>query len=129
MNNLFRGDNFYKSGDVGLPLGSEADIMTPWEHVRRNSNGESSIFTSFSEKKNIAQRFGNVKKVSMSDLRILEANGQIKIHTPDSVVDTMRNIGNKKLAKDANNVKQIMSKNSEVLIEGRIDGKHLKCPS
>jgi len=126
---LYRGDNSYKGGNVGLPLGSEADIMTPWEHVRRESNGETSIFTSFSEERSIAKVFGNVSKVSLADLKHLEAEGKIKIHTPDSVAEAMKNSGIKKLANDANNIMRIMQNNSEILIEGTIDGKYIKCPS
>ena len=118
---LFRGDNFYKGGDIGIPLGSNADIMTPWEHVRRESKGETSIFTSFSDKKGIAEKFGKVCKDLMKDLKILEAEGKIKIHTPESVAHMMKNSGNKKLITDANNVKQIMLKNGEFLIEGIIE--------
>jgi RHS repeat-associated protein len=123
---LFRGDNSYKGGDVGLPLGSKADILTPWEHVRRRSNGESSIFTSFTEKKGIAEKFGKTSKVSLADLKALEADGKIKIHTPESVAEMMKKSGNKKLIKDANNVKDIMLKNKEFLIEGTIDKTHIK---
>jgi len=125
---LFRGDNTYKGGDVGLPLGSQADVMTPWEHVKMGDNpsGKTSIFTSFSESKQIANDFGKTSKVSMADLKALEAEGKIKIHTPESVAEMMRNSGNKKLMREANNVKQIMSNNKEVLIEGMIDKKHIK---
>lgn len=100
--------------------------MTLWEHVRRPSNGESSIFTLFTDKKGIAEKFGKTSKVSMTDLKALEAEGKIKIHTPESVAEMMKNSGDKKLIKDANNVKQIMSKNGESLIEGTIDKSHIK---
>lgn len=62
----------------------------------------------------------------MTDLKALEAEGKIKIHTPESVAEMMKNSGDKKLIKDANNVKQIMSKNGESLIEGTIDKSHIK---
>ncbi|NML41700.1 hypothetical protein HHL17_31230 [Chitinophaga sp. G-6-1-13] len=123
---LFRGDDFYNGGDVGLPLGSDADITTPWEHVRRPSNGETSIFTSFTDKKAIAEKFGKPRKVSMDELKALEAEGKIKIHTPESVAEMMKNSGDKKLRKDANNVKQIMEKNGEFLIEGTVEKSLLK---
>ncbi|MGO4288520.1 DUF6531 domain-containing protein [Chitinophaga sp. RAB17] len=123
---LFRGDDGYTGGNVGTPLGQEADIETPWEHVRRESRGETSKYTSFTEKQGIAKDFGKVRKVSKADLEAMEAEGTIKIHTPESVAEMMKNSGNKKLARDANNVKQIMEKNKEILIEGEIDGSKIK---
>ncbi len=128
--NIFRGDDFYNGGDIGTPLGGDADITTPWEHVRRESNGETSKFTSFATKRNNAMKFtkkGKVSKVSMDDIRQLEADGVIKVHTPESVRDAMKNSGNKKLRKDANNVFEIMKKNNEVLIEGTIPSNKIKC--
>jgi uncharacterized protein RhaS with RHS repeats len=124
---LFRGDNGYHLGDdVGLPLGSEADIETPWEHVRRESRGETSRFTSYSEKRNKAAKFGKTTKVSMADLKALEAEGKIKIHTPESVAEMMKSSTDKKIKRDANNVKQIMANNAEILIEGTIPGNLIK---
>jgi hypothetical protein len=125
---IYRGDNGYKGGDVGVPLGSKADVMTPWEHVKMGDNpsGKTSVFTSYSESAKIADRFGEVSKVSTTDLRALEAEGKIKIHTPESVANMMKTSGDKKLIRDANNVKQIMNKNQEILVEGKIDKKHIK---
>jgi hypothetical protein len=37
----------------------------------------------------------------------------------------MKNSGNKKLIRDASNIKQIMLANQEVLIEGSIDKKYI----
>jgi RHS repeat-associated protein len=130
---LFRGDDFYRKGsDIGNPLGSSADIETPWEHVRRESKGESSKFTSFSEERSKAANFSKrnkIIKVPLEDLHALEREGKIKIHTPDSVKETMKNSGNRRLAKDANNVAEIMRKNKEVLIEGVIPEKLIHCGS
>ncbi len=127
LDDVFRGDDFYKGGDMGLPLGSEADIMTPWEHVRRESN-QSSIFTSFSDTRASALKFtkgNNVYKVSMDDLRRLETEGVIKIHTPESVAEAMKSHPKRKIRIDANNVKQIMEKNGEILVEGQIPSKYI----
>lgn len=55
----------------------------------------------------------------MERLRDLEAQGQIKIWTPDKVYEALRN-GPKKLRKQAADVRAAMQKNSEILIEGQI---------
>lgn len=134
---VFRGDVGYNGGDIGSPLGnSGADITTPWEHTRMGDNptGKTSAFKSFTTNSKTASFFGagkmsNVSKVSMADLRKLEAEGKIKIHTPQSVADMMKKSGNKKLRIDANNVKQIMEKNGEILVEGVVDKSLIKsCP-
>lgn len=96
--------------------------------MRRESN-QTSIFTSFSFKKNKANDFttkGNISKVSMDDLKKLEADGVIKIHTPDDVASMMKNNQKKKIKKDANNVKEIMTKNDEILIEGEIPSEFIQ---
>lgn len=131
---LFRGDIGYNGGDIGSSLGnSGADITTPWEHVKMGDNpsGKTSAFKSFTTNSKTAKFFGadkmsNISKVSMADLKKLEAEGVIKIHTPESVADMMKKSGNKKLRIDTNNVKQIMAKNNEILVEGVIDKKYIK---
>ena len=131
-NFLYRGDDNYKGGDIGMSLGSPADVKTPWEHVRLGDNpsNKTSIFKSFSEKMTTAKEFtqtaGKVTKVSKESLVKLEAEGKIKIYTPEKVVEMMRNSNDKKIIKDANNVEQIMKKNNEILIEGSIEGKFAK---
>ncbi len=125
----FRGDDTYKGGDLGIPMGGNADIKTPWEHVRRPSSGETSLFTSFSGTRGKVLKFtkkGKVFKVSLEDLKKLELENMIKMHTPDLVRDLMKNSGNKRLKKDANNVFEIMRKNNEMLIEGQIPGSFIK---
>jgi uncharacterized protein RhaS with RHS repeats len=77
---LFRGDDNYARGsNIGSPLGSGANITTPWDHVRRESS-QTSIFTSFSESRAAAGRFtktGNISKISWQDLKKIEADGLI----------------------------------------------------
>jgi len=95
---LFRGDGYYDDCDLGKPLESDADIITPWDHVRRESN-ESSIYTSFATTKNKTSKFtknGNVYKVSMDDMKKLESESIIKIHTADDVANSMKRHSNKK---------------------------------
>jgi RHS repeat-associated protein len=119
---LFRGDNNYSGGPVGRPLGSSADVTTPWDHVRKESN-QTSIFTSFSTTRNSTKKFAsenNIVKVSLSDINDLQQRGIIKVHSPDDVAEMMRNHPDRRVRKDANNVRQIMQKNNEVLIEGEI---------
>lgn len=120
---VFRGDDKYDGGSIGIKLGGDADIKTPWEHVRRPGKGESSLFTSFSGVRENTIKFTKkrkVYKVSFDDLKKLELEGGIKIHTPNSVKKSMIDSGNKKLKIDANNVFEIMKKNNEILIEGII---------
>ncbi|POR19878.1 hypothetical protein BWK58_14200 [Flavobacterium columnare] len=126
---VYRADDFYKSGDIGIKLGGKADIMTPWEHVRRPSKGETSLFTSFSELRGKVLKFtkkGKVYSIDFEDLKRLEFEGLIKIHTPNSVKQMMLNSANKRLLKDANNVFEIMNKNKEILIEGLIPQSTIK---
>lgn len=62
----------------------------------------------------------------MDDLHALEAEGKIKIHTSESVAEMMKSSRNKKLIRNANNVQEIMKKNNEILVEGRIESSHVK---
>ena len=55
----------------------------------------------------------------MERLRELEAQGHIKIWTPDEVYEALQN-GPKKLRKKAADVRAAMQKNGEILIEGQI---------
>lgn len=125
---LFRGDDFYSGGPVGRPLGSDADITTAWEHVRRKSN-ETSIFTSFAEDRKSAAKFtdgNNIYKVDLDRIRQLEADGVIKTYTPDEIFDMMRNSADTKIRRDASNVRDIMRKNKEILVEGQIPEDDVK---
>jgi RHS repeat-associated protein len=128
LSSLFRGDDGYTGGDMGRPLGSDADIKDPWDHVRREST-ESSAFTSFSETNKSASKFtedGNVFKVDRAELEKMQEAGEIKIHTPEDVRDAMKVHPDKKVRKDANNVYEIMKKNDEVLVEGVIPENLIK---
>ncbi len=112
----FRGDDSYKGGDEGLPLGSSADITDPYSHVTRPGKGETSIYTSFSETRKGASKFtkgNNISKVSMEDLKQLEAEGKIKIYDADAVKEML---GGKK----GKNAAKIMKNNGEFLVEGSI---------
>ncbi len=127
METLFRGDDNYKGGAIGEPLGSEADIKTPWEQVRKESH-QTSIFTSFSTSKKATETFSkkNTIKVSVKELKKLENQGKIEVYTVDDIVIMMKNHPKKKIRIDANNVKKIMEKNKEVLIKGQIPASYIK---
>jgi len=131
-NYLYRGDDNYDGGDVGIPLGKSAAIETTWEHVKfgDNPSHKDSKFKSYSENMQIAKGFtkkeGMVTKVSKETLKQLEAEGKIKIYTPEKVVEMMKNSNDKDLMKEANNVKEIMNKNKEILVEGTIEKKNIK---
>ena len=127
MVTLFRGDDNYKGGAVEQTLESEADINTLWEHVRKESN-QTSIFTSFSTSKKVAETFSktNIIKIDYEKLSQLESKEKIEVYTVDEVTRIMKNHPKKKIKIDANNVRRIMKKNKEVLIKGQIPASYIK---
>lgn len=127
-NFIFRGDDHYHGGPVGRPLGVEADaaeIQNFADHVLRKERNLTSRFTSFTEEVKVARKFTSapdnryVSKADMGALRRLEIQGTIRTWDPDQVYATMQ-IGSRKLAKQAGDVRAAMRKNSEILIEGQI---------
>lgn len=64
-----------------------------------------------------------VVKVKVSDLKVLESEGLIKIYQPKDVKALLTKQG---LKRDANNVFETMMKNNEVLIEGEIPDDIIK---
>jgi hypothetical protein len=73
---LFRGDKNYRGGAVGIPLDSEeahaADIRNPADHVLGKRCGETSIYTSFTLRLTVAQRFAGsshwIIKIKIEDI-------------------------------------------------------------
>jgi len=134
---LFRGDDQWREGDaVGFPLDSEAadeaDVQTPWEHVREKQGEMTSRYVSFSEiigdKKGGAAKFtkkDNIAKAVWDALKELEKEGVIRILTPEAVHAMMLE-AKPKIRKLAGDVKAIMIKNHEVLIEGQLPAEYLK---
>jgi RHS repeat-associated protein len=126
-NYLFRGDDYYRGGPMGIPLDSDeadqADVQTVWEHLRKRSS-DTSRFTSFTESYKIAkEKFGNnVYKVEIERLVQLEAQGVIRIYDAYDAIYFMRTSSDPKIQKDrfVKESIQIMIKNQEVLIEGQI---------
>lgn len=131
-NYLFRGDDYYEGGALGLEIGGkeaeEAEIQTPWEHVLEREHSESSIFISFSERIRLPGGGGAVKftkknrifKVAWEALQELESTGIIRIYTPDNVRDIMLAHRKSKVKRRANAVRDVMAKNGEILVEGQI---------
>jgi hypothetical protein len=130
---LFRGDDFYSAGPLGLAIGSreaeEAEIQTPWEHVQGKESGQTSRFVSFSLTFRGAAKFtkrDRVLKGAMDALQPLMDTGIIKIWTPNDVEQAIRSHAKAKIRRLAAGVKQDMIKNDEVLIEGQIPEEILK---
>jgi RHS repeat-associated protein len=119
---IFRADDNYKGGDIGdVGLGGNADIMDPYTHVQKKKTGQTSIYSSFSDSKSkVSPKFGsNVSKVKLDELKKLEAEGKIKIHTPD---DIQKMIGGKK----GKNAARSMRNNGEILVEGIVPADLVK---
>lgn len=132
---LFRADDNYRMGDpVGFELDSEeameADIQNPLNHVLDKESGQTSRYISFSVAIAIkggggSRRFtkkNKILKVASEALNQLEADGKIRMYTPEQVAEMIRQNPKKKISKEANNVKAAMEKNGEILIEGQIPG-------
>lgn len=125
---LFRGDDAYRDGPIGLVLGEEADgadIQDFAEHVLRKETRRTSRYVSFSEEIKIARRFTSaeddrhVRKVALDRLRELEAQGVIGVWDPDRVFAALKE-GPQKLARKAQDVRNAMRRNREILIEGQV---------
>ena len=130
----FRGDDFYdRRNNMGVKLGETVDadgnditIDNYEDHLRYKTSEDISIFTSFSEDMQIAKKkFAkkSVYKMSRADVDKLVAEGKLKVHTIDDVVNYYTSQGDDKLARDARN---IMKQNKEILIEGEIPKEYLK---
>jgi hypothetical protein len=113
-----------------MPLNSEeaqaADIQTPMDHVLRKESRKSSIFTSFTIKVAVAERFAGEKKsivkVAMGILGRLEAEGKIRLWAAEDAYRWLREAGTK-LAKHASATRDAMRRNAEILVEGQIPGE------
>ena len=129
---MFRGDKNHTpgSGSIGRPIdktlsqAQKAKIAS--DHVKQRIDSKDSIFTSWSTSgKTARDKFAGgdankTTKVKQSDIQALEAQGQIKIHTPEQVGAMMKASGDAKMQKQANAVVQQMKRNQEILIEGVI---------
>lgn len=61
-----------------------------------------------------------ILKVSVAAIQQLEAESKIKIYNPEQIIDILKQSPKKKISQEANNVKAIMEKNGEILVEGQI---------
>jgi hypothetical protein len=132
----FRGDDFYVPGSpIGLPLGSEeaaeARIKTPWEHVREKEGDVTSRYVSFSDivggPKGGAAKFAKkdgIYRAAWDALKELEKAGQIRILEP-AAVEAMMLTEKPKVKKLAGEVRRLMEKNHEVLIEGQVPSSYI----
>jgi hypothetical protein len=125
---VFRGDDNYQTGPVGLTLGAEADradIQNHADRVLHKESSRTSRFVSFTTEIKVARRFTsasdsrNVRNAKLTALRALEARGTIRIWDPDQVYELL-NAAGKKLKKLAPDVRAAMKRNCEILIEGQI---------
>ncbi len=132
---LFRADDNYKIGNpVGFELNSQeaiaADIQNPWVHVLDKESVQTSRYISFSSAITIqggggSQKFtknNKIFKVPWKVLQQLEAEGKIRIYTPEDVAEIINQHPKKKVRRKANDVKAAMEKNGEIIIEGQIPG-------
>lgn len=128
---IFRGDDEYRGGSLGLEIGSkqaeEADIQTPWEHVSKKESYQTSRYISFSERIKMPGNRGAIFftkkriiiKVSWDTIKHLESEGKIKVYTPEFVENVMLQ-QKRKISKRAQAVRDEMEKNGEILIEGQL---------
>ena len=132
---LFRADDNYTKGDpVGFELASvdiqKAEIQDFKEHVLDKESGQTSRYVSFSTAIAIpggggSRRFtkkNKIFKVALEALQNLEAEGKIRIYTPEKVAELISQHPKKKIRNLANDVKTAMEKNGEIIIEGQIPG-------
>jgi hypothetical protein len=125
---VFRGDDGYSGGPIGLTIGEQADaadIQTLADHVLRKESTKSSRYSSFTTVFKIARKFTsrcdnkNVIKVALKTLRELEAEGTVRVWDPDQVFAALKQ-QSVKLARQAGDVRAAMRRNREILVEGQI---------
>jgi hypothetical protein len=126
---VFRGDRNYHRGAVGLSLdGKEAqtaDIQNPADHVLRKEPGKTSIYSSFTARLSVAERFSELRwivKAEVAALQKLEAEGVIRLLLPSDAYDLLKRSG-RRLANEAGPTRDYMLRNAEVLVEGQIPAR------
>lgn len=129
---VYRGDDSYFLGQpIGVPL-EQVDVriraQNAYEHVK-DTNRKTDQYTSFSLNKRLANKFTKrpqIIKIAWETLHQLEAEGQIKILYPEDVTQLIHNYGKKKIKRQASAIRDIMTKNNEILIEGQIPYRYEK---
>jgi len=125
---LFRGDDWYRGGNIGRAMGfeaDEADIQSFADHILRKESYLSSRYTSFTTDTKVARKFTSaadnrcVIKVELTKLRELQSQGRLGIWDAELVFDSLRQCP-KKIARQAADVRAAMRRNREILIEGQI---------
>jgi len=124
---IFRGDDSYQGGDIGVPIRFDVDAVDIIEHLQQKKTGNP--FVSFSTKraKKIsdgtrgARFFGKqILKVSTDDLEQLVKSGVVRVITPFDVYDIISAHPKKQIRIQAGNIKSNMQRNNELLIQGQI---------
>jgi hypothetical protein len=107
------------------PDADAADNQDFADHVLRKESRLTSRFASFTTEAKVARRFTQapdnrfIRKAELAGLRVLEAQGIVRLWDPDQVFRAMT-AGPRKLAKRAADVRAALKRNHEVLIEGQI---------
>lgn len=129
---VYRGDDSYLLGEpIGVPLeqvDNRIRAQNAYEHVK-DTKRKTDQYTSFSLNKRLANKFTKrqqVIKILWKALHQLEAKGQIKILYPENVTQLIHHNGKKKIKRQASAIRDIMTKNNEILIEGQIPYRYEK---
>ena len=123
---LFRGDDYYKGGNIGVPISGDVDAVDVINHIRQKKTGNPYVSFSTKQAKGTGDSrgagfFGNkILKVNTDDLKSLVDSCAVKIITPDDAYDIISAHSKKKISKDAGNIRRIMQRNNERLIQGQI---------
>jgi Domain of unknown function (DUF4157) len=143
----YRGDDEWRPGDsVGVPLTDDTplpDAQEVIDHVhpkakdekkrsargRDDDAGPVKTFVSFAEiigtRAGGAAKFtrmNRISKVAREAVDRLVAEGKLRILTPDDVAELIKANDKPRIRREANNVKDTMLRNHEVLIQGLVPG-------
>ncbi|MDM8562409.1 hypothetical protein QUF54_03555 [Candidatus Marithioploca araucensis] len=123
---LFRGDDSYKGGDIGMPIRFDVDAIDIINHIRQKKTGNPYVSFSTKQAKGTGDSRGagffgqKILKVSTDDLKSLIDSGAVKIIIPDDAYNIISLHPKKKISRDAGNIRRIMQRNNERLIQGQI---------
>ena len=118
---VFRGDDDYKGGPIGLPLpdGIRAEDLVDKlrKHVHDKAGRKHGMFTSTSATEKRTEKFGRLHKAKLSDLEKLEADGRIILLRPEDVAEVVTQEAGAKAGRE---ILRRMKDNDEVLIFGEV---------
>ena len=126
MTCLFRGDDNYKQGDdIGSPIIKDKDIAeTIVNHVRQKQK-KNNYLTSFTEKYGVTKQFTKKNRVVKITKEKIKSLKDVNMYNSDDAFSLISKHPKKKIRKLALEIKKIMDKNSEILIEGIIPKKFI----